>query len=223
MEVLPEGFNFVNPISSIHSISGRVLKAELKGANASTDDLQKIHTDLVVNYRIDQVKAPRIFKEFGFNFEEVVLLPMINESLKAVTARYSSTELITKRDEVSLKIKEELQSKATPYNLTIAGISLVNFGFSPDFEKAIESKVIAIQLKQKADQDLERIKVEASQAIAKAEGDAKAIQIETAAINSAGGANYVQLKAIQRWDGKLPQVSGGNTPFINLNGIGKTQ
>ena len=95
--------------------------------------------------------------------------------------------------------------------------SLVNFGFSAAYQQAIEQKVIATQQKQKAEQDLERIKVEAQQAIATAEGRAKAIQIETQAINSQGGAAYVQLEAIKKWDGKLPNVNGGGAvPFINV-------
>ena len=85
-------------------------------------------------------------------------------------------------------------------SITIDSVSLVNFGFSPDYQHAIEQKVIATQATLKAEQDLKRIQVEAQQAIATAEGRAKAIQIETQAINSQGGAAYVQLEAIKKWD-----------------------
>ena len=114
-------------------------------------------------------------------------------------------------------IVEEVAAKLAKYNIEIGDISLVNFGFSAEYQKAIEEKVIATQAKLKAEQDLARIEVEAKQTIAKAEGRAKAIQIETQAINSQGGANYVQLKAIEKWDGNLPNVMSGNsTPFINI-------
>ena len=49
-----------------------------------------------------------------------------------------------------------------------------------------------------------------------AEAEAKTIQIQAQAIQVQGGAAYVQMKAIEKWDGKLPQVSGGGTPFIQL-------
>ena len=112
---------------------------------------------------------------------------------------------------------DELQTKVGKYGLDISEISLVNFGFSQEYQAAIEQKVIATQAKLKAEQDLQRIKVEAQQAIATAEGRAKAIQIETQAINSQGGAAYVQLEAIKKWDGKLPNVNGGGAvPFINV-------
>jgi regulator of protease activity HflC (stomatin/prohibitin superfamily) len=214
---LSEGLHFVNPMSSVRNVEVRMVSAQLKGASAGTKDLQQVHTDIVLNYRLDGTKAAHIYKEYGFDLQDKVILPALNESFKAVTAHYSSEELITKRDEVSAKIKEEVGSKLGKYNIGVSDISLVNFGFSAEYQKAIEAKVIATQSKLQAEQDLARIEVEAKQAVAKAEGRAKAIQIETAAINSQGGASYVQLKAIEKWDGKLPTTqAGGATPFINL-------
>lgn len=216
METLTEGAHFVNPISRIHTVDVRVVKAQLTGANAGTKDLQIVHTDIVVNYRIDGAKAAHIYKEFGLSLEDKILLPAINESFKAVTAHYNSEELITKRDQVSAQIQTELQDKVAPYGLQISTISLVNFGFSPEYQAAIEQKVISTQATLKAEQDLQRIKIEAQQAIAKAEGEAKAIAIQSQAIQSQGGESYVKLKAIEKWDGKLPNVNGGVTPFINV-------
>jgi regulator of protease activity HflC (stomatin/prohibitin superfamily) len=107
-----------------------------------------------------------------------------------------------------------------PFNIDVSGVSLVNFGFSPEYQKAIESKVIATQNKLKAEQDLERIKVEANSRIAQAKGEAEAISIQAQAIQSNGGANYVQLQWIDKWDGKLPTtVLGGDTK--TMMNIGK--
>jgi len=214
---LQAGVNFVNPISSVRDVEVRVKRADLKEAQAGTKDLQSVHTDIVIQYRMSPDKVPTIYKEFGLNVDDKILGPGVNEAFKAVTAHYNSEELITKRDQVSTEILNHVRAKVAPFDIEIQGISLVNFGFSAEYQKAIEQKVIATQQKQKAEQDLERIKVEAQQAIATAEGRAKAIQIETQAINSQGGAAYVQLEAIKKWDGKLPQFNGSNAvPFINV-------
>lgn len=217
MQTLSEGVHFVNPISNVRDVDVRVVKASLEKANAGTKDLQVVHTDIVVNYRIDGTKAAHIYKEFGLDLQDKILIPAINESFKAVTAHYNSEELITKRDEVSTGIKDELQSKVAPYGLSVSSISLVNFGFSSEYQAAIEQKVIATQATLKADQDLQRIKIEAQQAIAKAKGEAEAIAIQSQAINAGGGKDYVNLKAIEKWDGKLPNVNGGAMPFINVS------
>lgn len=217
-QTLSEGAHFVNPLSIVREVDVRLVATKLKEASAGTKDLQQVHTDIVVNYRLDGSKAAHIYKEFGLNLEDRIILPAVNESFKAVVARYTSEDLIVKRDVVSMQIREELASKLAKYDVGITDISLVNFAFSAEYQKAIEAKVIATQSKLKAEQDLARIEVEAKQAVARAEGRAKAIQIETQAINSQGGASYVQLKAIEKWDGKLPEtMAGGAVPFVNLN------
>ena len=214
---LTEGVHFVNPISSVRNVDVRLQRAELKNASAGTKDLQQVHTDIVVNFRLSGQKVSHIYKEFGLNVDEKVLGPAINEAFKAVTAKYNSEELITKRDEVSANITQHITNKVAQFDITVSNVSLVNFGFSPEYQKAIEAKVIATQSKLKAEQDLERIKVEAESRIAEAQGEAKAIAIQAQAINSQGGAQYVQLKAIEKWDGNLPNTMMGNTvPFINV-------
>ncbi len=216
-QTLTEGAHLVNPMSVVREVDVRLVTTRLKNASAGTKDLQQVHTDIVVNYRLDGTKVGHIYKEFGLNLEDKVILPSISESFKAVVARYTSEELITKRDVVSGQIREELASKLAKYSVGVNDISLVNFAFSTEYQKAIEQKVIATQSKLKAEQDLARIEVEAKQAVARAEGEAKAIQIQTQAINSQGGAQYVQLQAIEKWDGKLPEtMAGGAVPFINL-------
>ena len=217
---LTEGVHFVNPISSIKDVDVRLQKAELKGANAGTKDLQVVHTDIVVNFRLDPQKVPHIYKEYGLNVDEKVLGPGINEAFKSVTGHYTSEELVTKRDLVSTEILQHLVAKMAPFNITVSNISLVNFGFSPEYQKAIEAKVISVQQTAKAQQDLERIKVEAASRIAQADGEAKAIAIQAAAIQSNGGANYVALQWIEKWNGALPSTMlGGDTK--TLMNIGK--
>lgn len=215
---LTEGVHMVNPISQVRDVDVRLQKAELKGANAGTKDLQVVHTDIVVNFRLDPTKVPHIYKEYGLNVDEKVLGPGINEAFKSVTGHYTSEELVTKRDLVSQEILQHLVTKMAPFNITVSNISLVNFGFSPEYQKAIEAKVISVQQTAKAEQDLRRIEVEAKSRVAQAEGEAKAISIQAQAIQSNGGQNYVQLQAIEKWDGKLPQymLGNGTTPFINV-------
>jgi len=217
---LTEGVHFVNPISSVKDVDVRLQKAQLNGANAGTKDLQVVHTDIVVNFRLDPAKVPHIYKEYGLNVDEKVLGPGVNEAFKSVTGHYTSEELVTKRDIVSSEILQHLVEKMAPFNITVSNVSLVNFGFSEAYQKAIEAKVIATQQTAKAQQDLERIKVEAASRIAQADGEAKAIAIQAAAIQSNGGENYVKLQWIEKWNGALPStVLGGDSK--TLMNIGK--
>ena len=215
---LTEGWHFVNPVSQVKDVNVQLQRTQLAGANASTKDLQVVHTDIVVQYRLHADKVPHIYKEYGLNVDEKVLGPAINEAFKSVTAHYTSEELVTKRQIVSDEIQTMLKSKVAPFDIDVSGISLVNFGFSAEYQKAIEQKVIATQQTAKAEQDLARIKVEAASRIAQAEGEAKAIAIQASAIQSNGGQNYVQLQWIEKWDGKLPStvLNGSNGMMLNM-------
>ena len=206
---LDAGLHFVNPISSVHNVNVQMQRGTMEGAAAGTKDLQQVHTDITINYHLNQQKVAAIYKDYGLNVTDKVLTPALNESFKGVTGHYTSEELILKRDEVSQSILDQVRTKLAQYDVTVDGISLVNFGFSKSYQDAIDAKMVATQSKLKAEQDLQRIEVEAKSRIAQAEGEAKAISIQAQAIQSNGGAQYVQLQWIEKWDGKLPNTVVG--------------
>lgn len=216
--VLTEGAQFVNPISNVKHVDVRLARANLNNASAGTKDIQQVHTDIVINYRLTPEKVPHIFKEFGLDVDTKVLGPAINESFKSAVGHYTSEELITKRDAVNADIMSRLSEKLAPFNIVVNNVSLVNFGFSKAYQDAIEQKVIATQAKLRADQDYERIQVEAKSRIAQAKGEAEAIAIQAQAIQSNGGQQYVQLQWIEKWDGKMPNtvVNGSQGMMLNV-------
>jgi regulator of protease activity HflC (stomatin/prohibitin superfamily) len=217
-QVLPEGWQFVNPISSVKNVDVRLQRANLNNASAGTKNTQQVHTDIVVNYRLTPNKVPYIYKEFGLDVDTKVLGPAINESFKSAVGHYTSEELITKRDTVNADIVSRLSEKLAPFNIVVNNVSLVNFGFSKAFQDSIEAKVIAEQAKLRADQDYERIQVEAKSRIAQAKGEAEAIAIQASAIQHQGGQAYVQLQWIEKWNGKMPDtvVNGSQGMMLNL-------
>ena len=93
--------------------------------------------------------------------------------------------------------------------------NIIDFEFSKAFNEAIEAKVTAEQLKLKADRDLERIKIEADQKVAEAGGKAEAISIEARALRQ--NPQVVELRWIEKWDGKVPTYWGEASPFIGIN------
>ena len=93
--------------------------------------------------------------------------------------------------------------------------NIIDFEFSKAFNEAIEAKVTAEQLKLKADRDLDRIKIEAEQKIAESKGKAEAIRIEAQALRQ--NAQVVELRWIEKWDGKVPTYWGDASPFIGIN------
>src|SRR2546425_7045488 len=87
--------------------------------------------------------------------------------------------------------------------------------FRSGFNEAIESKQTAEQLALKAQRDLERVKIEGQQKIVQAKAEAESQRIQKETISPI----ILQLRAIEKWDGKFPQVIGGSgaLPFINID------
>ena len=215
---LESGWQFVNPISDVKHVNVQIQRATYERSAAGTRNMQQVHTDITANYRLSPDKVAIIYRDFGLNVIDKVLGPAMNEAFKSVTGQYTSEELVTKREEVSLAVLQHTREKVAQFDIQIENISLVNFGFSEDYQKSIEAKVIATQQKEKAEQDLQRIQVEAKSRIAQAEGEAKAIAIQAQAIQSNGGQQYVQLQWIEKWDGKMPDtvVNGSQGMMLNL-------
>lgn len=217
-DMLTEGAHFIAPWSRTVDIYMGQQRMDANKSEAGSKDLQSVHADLGVNFVVDPTKARELYvSNPTLSYASLLLRPAIYETFKAVVAQYTAEELVTKRQEVSSAIAKNLQQRMTQYHLIVQNVNLVNFGFSKAFDAAIEEKVTANQKAATAENNLKRTKFEAEQRIAQAEGEAKAIAIQSAAVEKSGGQGYVQLQAIAKWDGKLPQtMAGGAVPFVNV-------
>lgn len=218
-DLLSEGAHFIAPWNRTRDIYLGQQRVDAAKSEAGSKDLQSVHADLVVNFVVDPAKARELYvSNPTLTYAELLLQPATYETFKAVVAQYTAEELVTKRQEVSAAIARNLQQRMLQYHLLVQNVNLVNFGFSKSFDQAIEEKVTANQKAATAENNLKRTKFEAEQRIAQAEGEAKAIAIQSAAVEKSGGQGYVQLQAIAKWDGKLPQyvAAGSPMPFVNV-------
>lgn len=219
--VLNEGFHLKIPfIQKIIPVEVRVQKTE-SDQTASSRDLQVVNTTVVVNYRLESGQVNKLFQEVGLNYKEQIVNPAIGESLKAVTAQYTAEELISKRSEVSYKVKETLSQKLQTYYIKLDEINITEFNFSAEFNEAIEKKQIAEQQALKAKLDLQRVEIEAQQKIEQAKAEAESLRLQKDLVTREMvelRRIEAQIEAIKKWDGKLPAVTGnGVIPFINID------
>jgi regulator of protease activity HflC (stomatin/prohibitin superfamily) len=190
------------------------VQKEEADAQAASKDLQTVTTRVALNYSIDPDHIVPLYQNIGIDYKSRIVDPSIQEAVKATTAKFTAEELVTKREEVRDSIKNLLADKLSGTGFKVEQLSIINFDFSPSFNNAIEAKVTAEQNALAAKNKLDQVKYEAQQAIEEARGKATALQIEAEAINT--NPQIIQLRAIEKWDGKLPQVTGNATPFINL-------
>jgi prohibitin 2 len=215
LRILPQGFHFIVPFfEQVTKMDVRIRKSDTR-ATAASRDLQTVGTEIVLNYYLFPDKVDRIYQDIGLEYEKRIIDPAVQEIVKGVTARFTAEELITKRQVVKDEMKKALQDRLKSSFISLDELNITDFQFSNVFKEAIESKQTAEQLALKAQRDLERIKIEGDQKVvtAKAEAESQRIQKETIS------PIILQLRAIEKWDGKFPQVIGGTgaMPFINID------
>lgn len=243
MEALPEGFHLKKPFMDvIEEIDVRLRKTESR-ATAASKDLQVVSTNVAVQYSLNGAVAPLTFQKIGRAdvVETTLIAPAIMESVKAITAQYTAEELVTRRAEVKNGIQEAIETfinttlaqKEAVGAVSLANVAITDFDFSAEFNRAIEDKVRAEQeALQAVNEKLRRVtQAEAAAAERTLAADAEAYQIEVASKARADAIRreaealkdnptLIQLRIAEKWDGKLPQFSGGNViPFLNLDSI----
>ncbi len=186
----------------------------------ASKDLQDVQIGVVVNYHIDPTKVVDIFSQYSSveNYESNVIEPIVRQTVKSTSAQFTAEELVTKRAEYSDAVNVALATQFTEKNAVLENFSVTNFEFSKAFSDAIETKVTAVQNAEAQKNKLEQVKYEAQQTIETAKATAEAQRISSQALAAQGGSDYVQLKAIEKWDGHLPSqmIPGTTVPFVNL-------
>jgi regulator of protease activity HflC (stomatin/prohibitin superfamily) len=168
----------------------------------------------------------KVYQLLGENYADRLISPTIQESVKASIAKFNAEELITKRETAKDVIGQAIKSTLTSNDILVENVFITDFKFSPAFSTQIEQKVVALQKYLTEQNNLRSIQVVANQTVvqaeaaarsnvAKASGEAKAIEIISSQLKSSP--EYLQWQSINRWNGKLPYASGENAlPFFQL-------
>ena len=242
---LGEGLQFKLPfIQKIVNMKVMLEKEEVQESAASSD-LQEITTTLTVHFNIMPSSAWTVYQQMRQDYHDLLLRPVIQEDLKATTAKFTAEELVTTRAALVLKLTEKLRESLEPYGIYVQTVNFVDFQFSRAFSEAIEAKVTAEQDAMKAKNILVRIEYEAQQKVIQAEADrnatiigaeADARRVEIAALaeafkvmteaNATAEAimvitnqmtpEYAQYLHLMQWDGRYPTTMLGTVEDLGL-------
>ena len=233
---LREGLNLVwNPLYDIVIMDGRVEKHTAK-YDAASNDLQAVHVEMVLNYRLMPDRAPDVYRSIGLGYEAVIIDPAAQEVLKANTATHNAAEILLKRPAIKADIQRDLTAWLAKYGIELKEAALANIRFDANYEKAIEAKQIEeqkaeqkryelIQAQRQAEIVAAQAKGKGDAAREEAKGVADALRIKgeaEAAYNARVAASLtpvlIQQQYLARWDGRLPQYSlgGSAVPLLQL-------
>lgn len=214
---LLEGLHFKPPlVSQVSMYDVTVQKFEVP-AQSSTKDLQQLSASFAINFRLDAMRVVDIRRTQGTlqNIVAKIIAPQTQESFKIAAARRTVEEAITKRDELKHDFDIALGERLEKYGILVLDTSVVDLAFSEEFSHAVEEKQIAEQRAQRAVYVAQEAEQEAEANVNRAKGQAEAQRLLRETLTP----ELLQKQAIEKWDGKFPQVMGGNgaLPLLNLD------
>ena len=242
----PEGLVILPPWQGLSIFNVRSEQADIENAEGSTSDTQPVKVSMTVRYNISPDKVAEVFEKYSRDGDlSSYVQTATQEIFKAVTARYTAPDLISKRSDVSADINSALRTKLELYGANVVNIDMRNFSFSETYMAAINQKVTQEQLRLVAENKLKTVEAEQKQKVAiaeaeanaaraKADGDsyanlkiataqAEALKIQNAALSQ--NKDVLELRRIEvemtkaeKWNGTLPQniYAGAPVPFLNV-------
>lgn len=226
--VMGEGLNFKVPIAErVIRVDVRVQPHPFKEIDAASKEYQMVKLTGMMNFHIDPAYVNDLYQKVGLDFANKVIDPAFNDFVKEVVPIYQITEILPKREEIRKRAMTKLGDNLSRYHIIVDDIYFANIRFSPEYEKAVEAKQVAQQQVETQRQVLAQREIEAHQKVATAKGEAESILVvaqgqakANEVLSRSISPILVEYKGIEKWNGILPQVSGGAVPFIDIGKIG---
>lgn len=200
-QFLPEGFGFRTPfITRIVPVVIQQRTTPLR-ADCFSSDLQQVTIETRVLYRVPESSVVQIYREYAGDPFDSLIAPRVQEGLKEVTALMTAEQIVKRREEVKTKAIAAARIKIGEL-LMVEDIVIRDIHLSKELETAIEAKMVAEQEAARARFTQLQAQVEATTAVIRAEGEAKAIRVrgEALKLNPA----YLRLQIVEKWNGKSP-------------------
>jgi regulator of protease activity HflC (stomatin/prohibitin superfamily) len=197
-----------------------------------TREGQHIRQDISVTYNTSEEKAGDVFRSFrGADISEIEAT-FVRRTIITVAqneaGQMSLTDLISnQRGALQEHVRETLQVQMEKMGFNVDKVNLGASHLPDAIEKQMQQKMGAQQQAQQADYELQRQQTLAKAKVAEAEGDAQAQLVKARAMAEGNrllqetlSPLLIQSKAIEKWNGALPQFTGGGAlPFLNMKDL----
>ncbi len=199
------GIHFKAPWNEIIKMDNRNQKG-VQELSCFSSDIQEVTMIYTINYQIDKQNAQNIYKTIGINYYDTVIVPRVQEAVKAMTAKYDAENLVSSREELAIAIEDKLAETLAEYNIQLINTAIENIDFTDAFTTAVEEKQVAVQQKLKAES-------EAAAKIIAAQATADANKLLEESITE----KILTQQLLEKWDGKYPTVMGDSNMMFDLS------
>jgi regulator of protease activity HflC (stomatin/prohibitin superfamily) len=186
-----------------------------------------INVDVSMSFVLEEAKVPHIYKKFRRDLEHIqrsFMRQTVREALQETFAKYTAQQLYSdKRETARSEVQGLLAHRFADDGFNVTQFTLNETRVPEAVTQAINAKVAMIQEAQRAEQEVRKTEALARQKVTEAQGEAQAAKLRADAeayanerVAKSLTPALVEYMKITKWDGKLPQVTGGATPLLNL-------
>jgi regulator of protease activity HflC (stomatin/prohibitin superfamily) len=206
--ILESGLNFINPLVKVVTFDIRTQNYTMSGirdeGSQQTDDAihvlsadgLEVVVDLTVLFKVIPAEAPRILKEIGTDYRNVLVRPICRTGIRDNAVYYDAVALYsTKREEFQDRIFSAIESNFRDRGLMLEQLLVRNLTLPESVKAAIESKINAEQEAQKMTFVLQKERQEAERKRVEAQGIADYQRIVSSTLNDKL-LQYEMIKAI---------------------------
>lgn len=231
---LKTGRNWYNPITNdVYTYPIFVQQKEYNKVSFQDIDGLVITSNIGMDYQFKEESVPKLFESYrqsADNITSQLMSTWLKSSVNRASSKFKVDELYwPKKEEFRLAVLESIKKDFDDKWILVQNIYFIwDMALPPQVMTRINAKIEATQTAMQKENELRAVEAEAQKQIAeakwisestliKAQAEAEAIKIKTQAIMSQGWQEYVQLQAIEKWNGVLPVTTlGNNVPFVNL-------
>lgn len=212
-----------------------------RSITVSSSDGLPINIDVSLSFTLDAAKVPYLYQKYRADIDQIAstfLRQTVREGAQKSFANYSAETLYGAKKEVTRsEIQTFLTTQLATDGFVVSQFTVNAIRVPKQVTDAINAKVAMTQEAQRAEAEVQKTRAVAAQVQAQAEGEAAAMKTRAAAEGEAMKLRadaqayynrtvaqsltpaYITYKAQEKWNGALPQVAGGATPFVQLNPV----
>jgi regulator of protease activity HflC (stomatin/prohibitin superfamily) len=224
---LVTGAVWYNPITTaVYEYPTFVQTVDYAPFDINAKDGSKFTVDPTININLVSGTAAATFKKYRKPMKEVVhdvLKTHIVNAYRVKLNSYTTDELVSKREEFEKAVEDYLRDVLLKENFEL-GEMTSGLKYPESLERSITAKNEAVQNALRIENEVAAIEAEAKKKVAEANGNAEALKITADAeayynrtVSASLSTNLVNMKALDKWDGKTPVVSGGSGTFIDAS------
>ena len=181
-------------------------------------DLQMVNVNVRVLSRPHEKKLPELYEKLGLDFDDRVLPSIVNEVCKQVVAQYNAVQLLTQREQVSARIRNNLIDRAREFDIVVDDVALTELRFGREFMAAVEAKQVAQQDAERSKFIVDKALEEKRSIIIKAEGEAQSAILISKAIKNQPG--FVELRRMDAAKEVATTISrSANKVYLNADSL----